>query len=66
MYASPDGTPSDQACYLNDFVASVTVPQGATALPEEFVRHVVAGIAAARDAVRRHNRRYRRRTAGAR
>jgi hypothetical protein len=57
MFARPDGSPSDRACYLNDFVASVTLKTGAQELPEEFVRHVVAGIAAARDAVRRHNRR---------
>ncbi len=57
MFARTDGTPSERACYLNDFVASVTIAPGAQELPEEFVRHVVAGIAAARDAVRRHNRR---------
>lgn len=57
MFARPDGTASDRACYLNDFVASVTIKSGAQEIPEEFVRHVVAGIAAARDAVRRHNRR---------
>jgi hypothetical protein len=57
MFARPDGTPTDRACYLNDFVASVALSSGSQDIPEEFVRHVVAGIAAARDAVRRHNRR---------
>ena len=57
VFARTGGTPTERACYLNDFVASVTIPPGAQELPEEFVRHVVAGIAAARDAVRRHNRR---------
>lgn len=57
VFARPDGTPSERACYLNDFVASVTLPQGSLELPAEFVRHVVAGVAAARDGVRRHNRR---------
>ncbi len=57
MFSRPDGTPSDRACYLNDFVASVKIENGAQELPEAFVRHVVAGVAAARDAVRRHNRR---------
>ena len=57
MFARPDGTPSERACYLNDFVASVTLVPGIREIPEEFVRHVVAGVAAARDAVRRHNRR---------
>jgi hypothetical protein len=57
MFARPDGTPSDRACYLNDFVASVSFGPGGHEIPEDFVRHVVAGIAAAREAVRRHNRR---------
>lgn len=59
VFARPDGTPSDRSCYLNDFVASVTLAPGTRESPEEFVRHVVAGVAAARDAVRRHNRRNR-------
>ena len=59
MFARPDGTPSDRACYLNDFVASVTLVPGTREFPEAFVRHVVAGVAAARDAVPRHNRRNR-------
>jgi hypothetical protein len=57
MFARPDGSASERSCYLNDFVASATIAPGALELPEEFIRHVVAGIAAARDAVRRHNRR---------
>ena len=57
MFARPDGSPSERACYLNDFVASVTMPPGTRELPGEFLRHVVSGVAAARDAVRRHNRR---------
>jgi hypothetical protein len=57
VFARPDGTPSERECYLNDFVASVTMAPGTPELPTEFVRHVVSGIAAARDAVRRHNRR---------
>jgi hypothetical protein len=57
VFARPDGSPSERICYLNDFVASLTLPQGTPELPPEFVRHVVSGITAARDAVRRHNRR---------
>jgi hypothetical protein len=57
VFARPDGTPSERTCYLNDFVASVTLPTGTTEIPAEFMRHVIAGVAAARDAVRRHNRR---------
>ena len=57
-FANRDGTPSDRRCFLNDFVASVTLPAGAAALPPGFVHRVVAGVAAARDAVQRHNRRH--------
>jgi len=57
VFARPDGSPSDRSCYLNDFVASVTLAPGTVELPAEFIRHVVAGVAAARDGVRRHNRR---------
>ena len=59
VFARPDGSPSDRPCYLNDFVASVTLAHGTPELPAEFVRHVVSGVAAARDGVRRHNRRSR-------
>src|ERR1041384_3630757 len=45
MFARPDGTPSDRACYLNDFVASVTLAQGAQALPDEVGRPAVARTA---------------------
>lgn len=55
-FVSPDGTPSDRRCYLNDFQASVTLPRAATELPEAFQRAVVSGVLAARDGVARHNR----------
>lgn len=57
MFARADGTASGRHCFLNDYVASVNVDPAAVALPPEFIRSVVAGIGAARDAVRRHNRR---------
>ena len=57
VFAVADGRPSDRRCYLNDYVASVTLDADEDALPVDFVRAVVAGVAAARDAVRRHNRR---------
>jgi len=57
VFARPDGSPSERTCYLNDFVASMTLTPGVVELPAEFIRHVVAGVAAARDGVRRHNRR---------
>ena len=57
VFALADGTPSERRCYLNDYVATVTVDPDQDSLPVDFVRSVVAGVAAARDAVRRHNRR---------
>ncbi len=57
VYATANGRPSERRCYLNDFVASVTLDAEQDALPNDFVRGVVAGVTAARDAVRRHNRR---------
>ena len=56
-FALADATASERRCYLNDYVASVTLDADQETLPVEFVRGVVAGVAAARDAVRRHNRR---------
>ena len=55
-FLRPDGSPSDRRCYLNDFQASLTLPRGATELPESFVRSVVSGVHAAREGVARHNR----------
>jgi hypothetical protein len=57
VFARPDGSASERVCYLNDFIASVTMAPGTPEIPVDFIRHVVAGVAAARDAVRRHNRR---------
>jgi hypothetical protein len=57
VFATAHGRPSDRRCYLNDYVASATLDAGSDTLPNDFVRGVVAGITAARDAVRRHNRR---------
>ena len=57
VFATANGKPSDRRCYLSDYVASVTLDDEGDTLPNEFVRSVVAGVTAARDAVRRHNRR---------
>ncbi len=57
VFAKAHGEPSDRRCYLNDYVASVALDAESDTLPNDFVRGVVAGITAARDAVRRHNRR---------
>ncbi|MBE0593627.1 MAG: hypothetical protein IH616_14635 [Gemmatimonadales bacterium] len=56
MFARNDGAPSDRRCYLNDFVASSTVPADARELSTDFVRSVLRGIKAAREGVQRHNR----------
>lgn len=56
VFAAPDGEPTDRRCFLNDYIASVTLGPGGTTVPTDFIRQVVAGIAAARDAVRRHNK----------
>jgi hypothetical protein len=56
MFARNDGTPTDRRCYLNDFVASCSVPADARELPADFVRAVLRGIKAAREGVQRHNR----------
>jgi hypothetical protein len=57
FFAVADGSPSERPCFLNDYVASITIRDLAESLPPDFVRGVVAGVTAARDAVRRHNRR---------
>jgi hypothetical protein len=57
VFAARDGGPSESRCYLNDYVASVTLPLDVTELPLEFVRKVVAGVSAARTAVERYRRR---------
>jgi hypothetical protein len=56
MFATAGGTATDRRCFLNDFVASVTLSRGTEEVPRDFVREVVSGIAAARDAVARRNR----------
>jgi len=57
VFATRDGRPTPLRCFLNDYVASVRLRPDATSLPEDFVRTTVAGIAAARDGVRRYNMR---------
>jgi len=57
VFAAAGNNASERRCYLNDYVASVTLDADQDSLPSDFVRGVVAGVTAARDAVRRHNRR---------
>ena len=48
MFAKADGSPSDRRCYMNDFVATVTVPPETEQLPPDFERSVLRGVRAAR------------------
>ena len=57
VFATGNDQASGRRCYLNDYVASVTLDADEDSFPSDFVRGVVAGVTAARDAVRRHNRR---------
>lgn len=56
MFAKADGSASDRRCYLNDFVASTTMPPDTEQLPPDFERAVLRGVHAAREGVQRHNR----------
>ncbi len=56
VFATPQKSPSPTRCFLNDYVASLTLAAEDEVLPEAFVREVVAGVHAARHAVERHNR----------
>jgi len=56
VFAGRGGVASENRCYLNDYIASITLPRDAAELPVEFIRKVVAGVAAARTAVERHRR----------
>jgi hypothetical protein len=58
MIALADGRPTGRACFLNDFVASVTLGPDDIELPEKFLTQVETGVSAALDAVDTHNRRY--------
>lgn len=56
MLARPDGSASDRRCYLNDYIATVTLTAEASELPVEFVQGVLRGVRNAVEAVQRHNR----------
>ncbi len=56
VFAGRGGVASENRCYLNDYIASITLGLQDEGLPVEFVRKVVAGVAAARSAVERHRR----------
>lgn len=56
VLARPGGGPSERRCYLNDFVASLSLQAGSEEVPMDFVRAVLRGVRGAREAVQRHNR----------
>ena len=58
MLADATGVATSRACFLNDFVASVSLPAGADRLPDEFRGRVTGGVRSAVDAVETHNRRH--------
>lgn len=58
VIAHGDGRPTNRVCFLNDFVASVTLGPDDTTLPDKFVGQVETGVRAALTAVEDHNRRH--------
>jgi hypothetical protein len=58
VIAHGDGRPTDRVCFLNDYVASVTLGPDDVALPDKFVALVETGVRAALTAVEDHNRRH--------
>jgi hypothetical protein len=58
VIALADGRPTDRACFLNDFKASVTLGPNTTTLPDRFVTQVREGVRGALAAVEAHNRRH--------
>ena len=58
VIALGDGRPTDRACFLNDYVASITLGPDDVALPDKFVGPVESGVAAALTGVEDHNRRH--------
>jgi hypothetical protein len=58
VMAAANGTPTAHPCFLNDFVASVSLGVDAEELPPEFVRSVRVGVRDAVMAVETHNQRH--------
>lgn len=58
VIALADGQPTARACFLNDYVASVTLGPDVTVLPDRFRAEVESGVPAALEAVETHNRRF--------
>ena len=58
LLAAANGRPTGHPCFLNDFVASISLGVDAEELPPEFVRNVRAGVREAVTAVETHNQRH--------
>lgn len=58
VLADASGAATNRQCFLNDFVASTSLPADADGLSEQFRRRVAAGVRAALHAVETHNRRH--------
>jgi hypothetical protein len=58
VIALANGRPTDRACFLNDYVASVALGPDDVTLPDKFVARVEAGVRAAVSAVEEHNRQH--------
>jgi hypothetical protein len=58
MLADASGDATNRPCFLNDFVASVSLSPGSERLPDEFRIQVIGGVRAAVAAVETHNRRH--------
>lgn len=56
--ADAAGDATNRPCFLNDFVASISLSGGTERLPDEFRAQVTAGIRGAVAGVETHNRRY--------
>lgn len=56
VFALPGGGASDRRCFMNDYMASVSLAAGSEQLPQEFRRSVLRGVRAARNAVAEYNK----------
>jgi hypothetical protein len=58
MLADGAGTATTRPCFLNDFVASISLSPGTERLPDDFRAQVRSGVRSAVAAVEEHNRRH--------
>ena len=58
VFVTGHGGVGGSRCFLNDYVAAISLPGDVSELPEAFVREVVAGVSTAQHALERHNRKH--------